>query len=74
MSFWQQLRAALRGQIEDFFRVPRKAVGWMLIVVAILISNAYLRTVYGVSQFFVWRMVLLLVVLMALRTMRRYFP
>ncbi len=74
MSFYHQLRAAFRGQIEDFFRVSPRAVGWVLIIIAALILHAVLRINYGVSQFFGWRMALFVVVVISLRAARRTFP
>ena len=72
MSFWNQLREALRLQIEDFFRVPWQAVAVMLVVIALLIEVAYLRTVYPTGAFFGPRMALLLVVIALLRAGRRF--
>ena len=78
MSFFQQLRDAMRGQIDDFFRTVRRffRVPWqvavlMLVVIAALSFNAYLRTSYGISAYFGWRLALSGVVLWLLHAVRR---
>ncbi len=78
MSFFQQLRDAIRGQIDDFFRavrrffhVPWQVVILMLVVVAALSFNAYLRISYGISAYFGWRLALSGVVLWLLHAVRR---
>lgn len=78
MNFWQQLGDAWRGRIEDFrcgarrfFQVPRSVVVLMLIVVAALGFEAFLRISYGRSAFFGWRLALSGVVLWLLHAVRR---
>ena len=51
MGILQQIRDALRGQIEDFFRVQWQAVALMLVIIAGVIDCAYLRFNYGPSMF-----------------------
>ncbi|HEX8466068.1 MAG TPA: hypothetical protein VF627_15750 [Abditibacterium sp.] len=78
MTFWNQIRDAVRMQLEDFgrqiegfFNVRAQTVMAVLGIVAALILYAYLRTIHGRGDFFGWQGVLLCVVLVLLRFVRR---
>lgn len=43
MSFWQQLRGALRDRVGDFFRVPWPAVALLIGIIAAMTALALLR-------------------------------
>jgi hypothetical protein len=81
MTIWNQLRDAVRMQIEDlrrgvdkFFRVPWPGVVLMFIVVAGLSVEAFCRIHFYTTDYFWPRLLLISVMILLARAVRYYLP